>query len=1080
MRIQNEAPGIKDLNDFLKKCYDREQRRKFDILKTGRVDVFREVVTSDSLPIHLVQQPFSEIPMENQSDRAKTGKSLPPMSKRIELVKRTKDENVNVTDDKTSSEVSSPEDEDKTERPPKRVKERFFVKKKDSSMTAQDSSDSLVKSLGAGVKREKLVAPPPGATGATSKAIVRDAPADDIDIYLITDSDSEEDNEEETKEKISMQSSESVKFVKEEIGDTDETEVLKEIFGIEGEDELSAIVNFTQQSVSAAEQQCEDRPSTSRSLKDPDSPPTGTVVSLNQTNLPITSLGVENGRLANVVTKHEETISSLNQRLSKYKEALAKVDRKVAKKRSDLVRADAKIEELTKENQKLTKRYHKSVDEKGEKEKTLERTKADCAVKQLKITKLEETLRRKQELEESKIGGRSTEWKSLLVEEKQNQIEELESLLKGKEESISAKMETIMTLEVESKSKEIQYIQLSSKLENVLANLAAERNSNEELRAKNEKLERYMLQKSHTMNQEVAERIQHLEAQLGHFKEENLRLSQNSNVSMIQILQEKENAIQREKAKFDQLLKEEMEASAQKVANMELQNFDLMSQIQYVPMLQNKVKELEARLVTGTTVAPNSAPVEEPDPVLLNANNMTMTTSWVNSLTHQGLLSSILEAQAGTNPERPGTPESSAKLDSLVNETEKPISERLEAESKSHSLASKNPTICLQKFSSLCSESFNVNQSQWSDGSENESEALTDGLLSLHKTKTSNLDNPDDMSPKYDPTISYQSTPSPLHGEKPKIKSESQTPKSEDASSNPSTPSPPLAPRTPDLESNVTKIKQEMDIDEEKGPKQIVTAENMNNRLEREDLKETFDNEYITNQFGDDDNIDKDVKGVRSPSVPPLKEDMSDDKTQEKCESGGDDQHRKNICEIRELVKRVEKRKKKLEECFESRRKKDKKHKETKKKKRKKEKRKSSSTDNCASPDLSFNDHLENSTFSETGPKDDSTAPEDVDSSDVVLEEERRVLMRGGRSPTEAQVKIKEEMDFRTRRQHKHKGDEQRQRAAFDDEEAANLKKDLHNSSSSSGSSSSSSSGRWATRLWLIFDRAFSAFTRTD
>ena len=88
-----------------------------------------------------------------------------------------------------------------------------------------------------------------------------------------------------------------------------------------------------------------------------------------------------------------------------------------------MVRADAKIEELTKENQKLTKRYHKSVDEKGEKEKTLERTKADCAVKQLKITKLEETLRRKQELEESKIGGRSTEWNSLLVEEKQNQIE---------------------------------------------------------------------------------------------------------------------------------------------------------------------------------------------------------------------------------------------------------------------------------------------------------------------------------------------------------------------------------------------------------------------------------------------------------------------------------------------------------------------------------------------------------------------------------------------------------------------------------------------------------------------------------
>ena len=60
-------------------------------MKTGRVDVFREVVTSDSLPIHLVQQPFSEIPM---SDRAKTGKSLTPMSKRIELVKRTKDVNV--------------------------------------------------------------------------------------------------------------------------------------------------------------------------------------------------------------------------------------------------------------------------------------------------------------------------------------------------------------------------------------------------------------------------------------------------------------------------------------------------------------------------------------------------------------------------------------------------------------------------------------------------------------------------------------------------------------------------------------------------------------------------------------------------------------------------------------------------------------------------------------------------------------------------------------------------------------------------------------------------------------------------
>merc|ERR1712130_970912 len=106
----------------------------------------------------------------------------------------------------------------------------------------------------------------------------------------------------------------------------------------------------------------------------------------------------------------------------------------------------------------------------------------------------------------------------------------------------------------------------------------------------------------------------------------------------------------------------------------------------------------------------------------------------------------------------------SSKLDSLVNETQSPKSARSEVDSKSDSMVSKNRTICLQKFSTLCSESFNVNQSQWSDGSENE--ALTDGLLSLQRSKKrSNPENPDVASPETKPSPSYRSTPSPSHSE---------------------------------------------------------------------------------------------------------------------------------------------------------------------------------------------------------------------------------------------------------------------------------------------------------------------------
>ena len=130
------------------------------------------------------------------------------------------------------------------------------------------------------------------------------------------------------------------------------------------------------------------------------------------------------------------------------------------------------------------------------------------------------------------------------------------------------------------------------------------------------------------MNQEVAEKIQMLEAKVENLKAENISLVQNSNVSMIQVLQEKENAVQLAKTEFDRRLKDEAAVSSQKVATLELQNFDLISQVQCVPMLQNKVRQLEALLATRTSA---SASLVSSEQVLVDSS-----CSWGKAPTHQG------------------------------------------------------------------------------------------------------------------------------------------------------------------------------------------------------------------------------------------------------------------------------------------------------------------------------------------------------------------------------------------------------------------------------------------------------------
>ena len=917
-------------------------------------------------------------------------------------------------------------------------------------------------------------------------------------------------------------------------GTMDETNVLKEIFGIEGEDEFSGILNFTQNVVDLQKvlMPTGDRllesaePSTSKTLKDPCSPPTGTLVSLTSpSNIARNVIETENEKLKDKLKEYETTIVANKEKMAKYKASLSKVDKRYAAKKLDLTKREQKIEELEAENQKITKRYHTSVDEMGDKEKALQRIKADSAIKQQKIAKLEETLKKKHELEQAQKDN-NLGWKSLQVEEKQTQIKELESLLRGKEESLSVKLETIMTLEVESNQKDVRYVQMKNLMDENEKKFEAEKRLTAELRVKNENLERYMLQKTYTTNPEVTERMQQLEAQLKHLQEENASLNQNSHVAIIQVLQEKENAIQLEKKKCALLIREEAEATRQKISNLELQNYDLMSQIQYLPILQNKIKQLEDQLKGGPESAESVQEDQSgPSSSMFNAYDTGMTSSWVHNINPNfSLLSSMLQSQVDEIQERPGTAQSNStstsKTDSLVNDiAENPISDH--ESSKKLNL----PSIGLQKFSSLCSASFNVNQTQWSDVSDNEEDqtAITDGLLNLSEKEMqppsfqSTIPGIGDTPTRDELSSISSSTPSPAH----RSTNSTPSPKHKTANSTPSpvrpmdgshsnvavpkqeaTPQESIASEVENIAVDPIESKADLSLNpmvsmssspapETSVRKDSSTESSQSSSISKTEIKTepkqtNADTEYRTDEFGNDEKkitgLEKEVKATPDPTfkplsplppsvpvseeipaeplshspvpVPSISEQVTEirENIQNLNKNDGDEVYKKNLSQIRTLINKVEKKKtKSIEKSLLKRKEKKERKLRKKKKKEQKEKRRSIKDVDDVSPDISVNDHIDKATGSKNVlPRE---AQEEIESDeDIVYEEERRVTIQSETNiPLEAQIEIKREMDFRIVRQCDSPVKEVR--PTIDENEAANLRKDLHSRSESHRSS---------------------------
>ena len=948
---------------------------------------------------------------------------------------------------------------------------------------------------------------------------------DDIDIYLVSSSsDTEEDDNivirnikpsNIKQEVIEEDRIDDCAFSELEIASSDETEMaLKAIFGIGADVEVPGDMTPDVFRVRVADS---EEPSTSKTLRDPDSPPTGTIVALNpSSNVLVNSLNVENEKLKLTILQHEKNLAAKQEKLAKYKASLLKVDKKLASKKDDLAKKETKIEELNNEVQKMTKRYHKSVDDTNEKKKKAEKLKADNLLKQRKIEKLEEALKKAESINEDKQNDNSHKWQSLALNEKQSRIEELESLIQGKEESISSKVETIMTLGIESKSKDIEYVQLRTQMSEMEKTLEAEKKQKEDFQVRNEQLERTMLQKTNTTSPEVAERINQLEAQLKHLQEENVSLTQNSHVAIIQVLQEKENSIQLEKKKCALLIQEETEASRQKLSCLQLQNCDLMSQIQYLPVLQNKVKELE-RKVQGGTEATETVTEQQagPSSSLFNAYEMGSTALWVdNLLPSQGLLSSLLQSRMTDNQERPGTSQSnstsSSKTDSLVNEIENQASPRSDSGSRVDTL-DKNPSqkIGLQKFSTLCSASFNVNQTQWSDSSDEgeDQEDITDGLLSLKGKILPDEVNQDiiaspegnNKSPAKE-SISTVSTPSPI-ADRENLDTRVTVKKEEI-----------YAPYNPPGACLDIKDTPELDINI---PKPITHTESTDKTKENIVKLESIplpsdkivwpDKEYRADAYGNDETevvdppkenkfaplpppplqppptpqiicdqvlhnkttvLDEpdENKSSSPPSLvqtPPLTQRMSEKVLQLRENIAGmnssdsDEVYKNNISKIRGLINSVEKKKKKppIEEGLSLKKKKEKKKKEEKMKKNKAKKHKRMSEkgdiENKQAPDLSANDHIDSATCSQKlvqRPSQDLHCESGSNSEDdIQYEEERRVTMRtDDLGPTKEQLDIKQEMDFRIVREC---NDSELQKFRFDDEESANLLKDLHSRS---------------------------------
>ena len=122
LQSQNEVPSIKDLDEYLRNKYDREQRRKFSILKTERVDIARGGGLFNhcrSSPTHPddVAQSSSEDSMDLQD--VKLGRCSSTMSKRIRLIKRSNSDDTRASTDKTP--VSSTDILTEQKRPQKRA-----------------------------------------------------------------------------------------------------------------------------------------------------------------------------------------------------------------------------------------------------------------------------------------------------------------------------------------------------------------------------------------------------------------------------------------------------------------------------------------------------------------------------------------------------------------------------------------------------------------------------------------------------------------------------------------------------------------------------------------------------------------------------------------------------------------------------------------------------------------------------------------------------------------------------------------------------------------------------------------------
>jgi len=715
------------------------------------------------------------------------------------------------------------------------------------------------------------------------------------------------------------------------------------------------------------------------------------------------------------------------------------------------LKKEAKIDDLTKENQKITNRYHKSVDERDEKEGLLQKLTTDITEKQLKISRLEETLQKKKETEEYENKQKSettSGWKSLQVEEKQVKIEELEDILKTKEEYIASQTETILTLQNEANTKDTRFIQLKEMLKEKESNLEVEQQKQliVELQGKNENLERYMLQKSHTTKPKVAERIQQLEAQMKHLQDENINLTQNSNVAIIQVLQEKENAIQLEKKKFALLLKEESEASKQKISTLELQNCDLMSQIQYLPFLQNKVKELEEKLrgkgdftdETGGVMAGRQS-------AFFNTYDTQTTSSWVSSLAKgSGILSSLLESEALGLDERPGTSQSnhtssSSKTDSLVSEIEGQDSPTIDADSNDETTNKMCSSIGLglHKFSTLCSSSINVNQTQGADASEAHPD-ITDDLLHISSEEV--------------PLCNFQAELESIDGRP-----------GEAPGPAPSTPSPLLHQHH--LQTNDTFVKKEpvtkkSVVSPKKESLESITFQRIGSKLSLKDDEAqcNFGNEYMADMDGnDEDRNTNTTKGIKvdvpiDPFPLNIQKQVSEDG--ESMQNTNDIDNSKTRGLIKTADKKISKRslkewkkKEKRRKREEKKRRKEERKKKSKKAKKSKDKHITSDeeTDSDTTPDTSVNDHMSRTTYrkGETRSPRSASAQSSSDE-DVKYEEERRVTMLKNTTPTVGGLEVKQEEDCRVVRQRCSPGQlEPANKSTIDEVEAAYILKDL-------------------------------------